>query len=157
MRFFSEHAYTRIGLSATLQCLRRNQSPQHLLLSPLLHLIPTNPIIAIDVSTTNPPVTRERTPPMQHPPVVKDQHPSGCQLLPVLILLLLEQGIKLAGRIVPRLDFVNGKFDGRAVRAIPPHSEQVIGCGVVFQDWEAAVWLNGDAFVAGGVAVHIHC
>jgi hypothetical protein len=27
----------------------------------------------------------------------------------------------------------------------------------VFQDREAAVWLNGDAFVAGGVAVHIHC
>jgi hypothetical protein len=88
--------------------LPRSQSSKHFLLPTRLHLIPTNPIIPVNIPPTNPPRPRKRTSSMQYPPIIKNQHLPRHQLLPILILLLLEQCIKLPGRIVPHLDFVHG-------------------------------------------------
>jgi hypothetical protein len=93
---------------------------------------------------------------MQHPPVIKDQHIPRLQLLPVLILLLLEQRIKLTSSIVPLLHVLDRQLDTRAVRTIPAHAQQVPGSGVVFEDGEAAVGLDADAFVARGVGVDVY-
>lgn len=135
--------------------LRTRQTPQDFLLSKPLHLKSTHPIISVDVPATNPPLARKATPSMQHPPVIENQHPSGNQLLPVLVLLLLEQRIKLARSIIPHLDLINRQLDARAIRRIPAHTQQIARRRIVLEHGKAAVGLNANALVPGRMGVHV--
>ena len=127
--------------------LRTRQRPQHLLLPKLLHLKPTHPIIPIDVPATNPPLPRKATPPMQHSPVIEHHHPPGRQLLPILILRALQQRIQLARRRVPGADLLNGHLDARAVRRVPPYTQQLASGGVVLEYREPTVWHDTNSLV----------
>lgn len=149
--------YQHVSLSTT-PCthLRARQAAHDLLLPETMHFEPTHPVIPVDIPSTDPPLPRELTPPMQHPPVIKDQHPAGRQLLPVLVLLLLEQRVELARCIVPRLDLLNRQLDTGSVGRVPAHAQQVACRRVVLENGEAAVRLDADALVARGVRVHVH-
>lgn len=134
-------------------CLTKSKVPQHSVPSIMLHLIPANPIIAIDISTTNPPLPRERAPAMQDSPIVKYQHSPRHQLLPVLILPLLQQPIKNARRIIPLLHLRNGHINTRAVSTIPAHPQNLARRRVLFNNREATVGLDADPIVARGMRV----
>lgn len=92
---------------------------------------------------------------MQHPPVIKDQHPPRRKLLPVLTLLLLEDLGEQARGVVPGGCLVDGELDARAVGRVPADAQQVARGRVVLEDGEAAVRLDADAVVARGVRVDV--
>jgi hypothetical protein len=148
--------FFRVKLSTHALYLPRSQPVEHLVPTVSLHLVLANPIIAIDIPSTDPPRASKRTPPMQHSPVIKDQHPPRRQLLPVLILLLLQQRIKLPRSIVPRLHLINRQTNTRAIRTIPPHAQQNARRGIVFENWKATIRLNTNALVARSMSMDIY-
>lgn len=92
---------------------------------------------------------------MQHSPIIEYQHPSRRQLLPVLVLFLLQQRIKLSRGIVPHLHLFDRQLNTRAVRRVPAHTQQVAGRWIVFKHGESAVRLDGDSLITRRVRVDI--
>lgn len=92
---------------------------------------------------------------MKHPPVVKDQHSARRQLLPILIVLLLQKRIELPRCIIPSFDLFNGQFDGSTVATVPADTQQIACSSIMLEHREALVRLDTNAIISRGMAMHV--